>query len=129
MPPAAAVIFLTVALDLDALAQMPPSEQSTTPASPAWTLGRPHTRGLAFCSDRTTLSIELADQRVIRFQLDGKTRYAGDSGPGTLASFHMADFIQVESEVDTKGFLLAHSVRFVRERSPGEVAGICKARS
>jgi hypothetical protein len=137
---ASTVIFLTFVLALDALAQValgPPGEQNPlggllgqnqTPASPGWPFGQPHTRvrleGLLVRSDGETLSIELADQRVIRFRLDAKTRYFPDAQRGNLTAFHMTDFVQVDSEVENRGLLFAHSVRFVRRASPDEQSEI-----
>jgi len=75
-------------------------------------------------SDVQTLSIELPDQRIIRFELNEKTQYQGEDGSGKLDAFHMADFVHVEAEVDSRGFLLAHSVRFLRkpnQQEQGEV--------
>lgn len=74
--------------------------------------------GFLVCSDGETLSVELPDQRVIRLELGDKIRYFPDARPETLASFHMTDFVQVESEVSNKGLLIAHSVRFIRKASP-----------
>ena len=70
------------------------------PASPGWPFGRAHTRvrleGLFVRSDGQTLSIELGDRRVIRFQLESATHYYAEAREGALASFHMTDYVQVE---------------------------------
>jgi hypothetical protein len=137
---AATAICLIFVLALDGFAQATlgspeeqitigrPAAQSQTPASPGWPFGRPHTRvkleGLLIRSDGETLSIELADQRVIRFRLNAKTSYFLDAKPGNLTGFHMTDFVQVDSEVESKGLLLARSVRFVRKASPDEQSEI-----
>ena len=140
MPPTAASIFLTVLFALDAFAQItlgPPAGPITigrlsrppqTPASPGWPFGQPHTRltmeGLLICSDGDKLSLELPDQRVIRLQLDDKTRYFPEGQPESLACFHMTDFVQVEAEVSSKDLLTAQSVRFIRKASPDEQAEV-----
>ena len=136
----AAVVFLTVVIGLRASAQTifdssageitmgGPSTRSQAPASPEYPLGQPHARakvlGFLVRSDGETLSVELPDQRVVRFQLESRTRYFPEFTPESLASFHMTDYVQVESEVDDKGSLVAHSVRFIRKASPGEQAEI-----
>ena len=68
------------------------------------------------------LSIELGDQRLIRFYLDDRPLFP-ETASGLLAAFHMTDFVRVESEVDNKG-LLARSVRYLRRASPEEQAEI-----
>ena len=139
MPTAFAQAILTVLFGVSVFAQVvvhPPSEQisigglsvgTRVPSSPSWPFGLPHTRlameGLLAWSDGKMLSIELGDQRLIRFYLDDKTRYFPETASGLLASFHMTDFVRVESEVDNKG-LLARSVRFLRRASPEEQAEI-----
>lgn len=91
--------------------------------SPAWPFGLPHTRvaleGVLAWSDGNKLSMELPDQRIIRFQLDAKTRYFPEAGAGVSDSFHMTDFVRVEAEVDDKD-LRARSVRFLRRASVAE---------
>jgi hypothetical protein len=99
-----------------------------TPASPAWPFGPPKTRvrleGLLTRTDGETVSIELHDQRVIRFRLDEKTRYQPESQPDDLTSFRVADYVEVQSEVDGNGFLRARSVSFLRMPSRDEKAEV-----
>lgn len=99
-----------------------------TPASPGWPFGPPRNRvnleGLLARSDGETLSIELSDQRVVRFRLTEKTRYKPDDGSGDLGAFHVSDFVEVESEVDGQGYLEARTVRFGRKAAPDERAEI-----
>lgn len=92
-------------------------------ASPVWPFGLPQSRvtmeGILAWSDGDTLSMELPDQRIIRFQSDAKTRYFPETGAGVADSFHMSDFVRVEAEVDNKG-LRARSVQFLRKASVAE---------
>jgi hypothetical protein len=95
-----------------------------TLASPGWPFGSPGSRftleGLLARSDRETLSIKLHDQRVIRFRLDEHTRYKPEGLPEKLSTFHITEFVTVESEVDSKGYLKARFVQFIRRASPEE---------
>ena len=125
-------IFLAIAFNFAAFAQAPGGLASVfTPASPGWPFGPPHRHvrleGVLECSDGETLSVELHDQRVIRFRLDERTRYKPDAPPEQLSSFHAADVVAVEAEVDGKGYLVAHTVRFVRTGSPAEKAKILQS--
>ncbi len=94
------------------------------PASTAYPLGMPHSKlaleGWMVCSDGKSLSIELSDQRVIRFQLDSKTQYLPERGSPSLASFRMADFVRIEGRIDDKGLVTAQSVRFLRRPATAE---------
>src|SRR5258708_3972254 len=125
----ATLIFFASAFSLYSFAQpklSPVSERM--PASPAWPFGPPRSHvsfeGILARSDGQTLSIELHDQRIIRFQLDDRTRYKPNGMPESLTTFHVTDVIAVESEVDGKGDLVAHSVGFIRRASPEEQAEI-----
>src|ERR1700689_1215664 len=80
--------------------------------------------GLLARSDGSTLSIELPDQRVIRFQLNQWTRYSPESPPGRLAAFRITDVVSGEAEAKNQGYFLARSVRFVRKPSPAEQSEI-----
>jgi hypothetical protein len=80
--------------------------------------------GLLARTDGETLSIELHDERVVRFRLDEKTRYQPETPPDDLRSFRVADFIEVQSEVDGGGFLRARFVHFLRTPSGGEKAEV-----
>lgn len=94
------------------------------PASTAYPLGMPHSKlaleGWMVCSDGKSLSMELADQRLIRFELEAKTQYFPERGSPSLASFRMADFVRVDGEIDVKGLVLAKSVRFLRRPTTAE---------
>jgi hypothetical protein len=80
--------------------------------------------GVLARSDGQTLSIELQDERVIRFQLNEHTRYAPDGPEGRLAAFRIADVVSVQAEADSKGYFVARSVRFVRKPSAAEQADV-----
>jgi hypothetical protein len=115
-------IFLAASLSAYSFAQTTSGRRfEQTPASPEWPFGPPGSRvnleGLLIRSDGETLSIELPDQCVIRFQLRERTRYKLEGPREDLTSFHMADVVKVESEVDGKGYLVARSVGFVRAAS------------
>jgi hypothetical protein len=71
--------------------------------------------------------VELPDQRVMRFRLDDQTRYKPDGPADKLTAFRVADVVAVDAEVDSKGFLLARAVRFVRKASPNEQAEILQS--
>jgi hypothetical protein len=132
---AAALSILTTCYGFNTFAQVVvdnPAERITVgglplgnrvSTSPGWPFGLPHTpvalEGVLAWSDGDTLSMELPDQRIIRFQLDAKTRYFPEAGAGVADSFHMTDFVRVEAEVDNKG-LRARSVRFLRKASVAE---------
>ena len=132
MPPAATWIFLAIVSSAEAFAQLTfhlPSAE--TPASPGWPSGPPHSRvsfeGLLARSDGETLSVELPDQRVIRFGLGDQTRFRPDGPSDKLSAFHVADLVSVDAEVDSKGYLLARAVRFVRKASPAEQGEILQS--
>jgi hypothetical protein len=76
--------------------------------------------GLLARSDGDTLSIELADQRVMRFQLNQQTRYLPDGPAGRLAAFRIADVVSVEATTEPRGYFTARSVRFLRMPTPAE---------
>jgi hypothetical protein len=109
-------------------AVLPILSQARTPASPAWPFGPPKTRvrleGFVARSDGETLSIELPDERVIRLRLDEKTQYRPETPPDNLESFRVADLVEVQSEVDGRGLLLARSIHFVRAASAEERAEV-----
>ncbi len=135
-------IFLAIVFGLDAFAQAitgqisdeAPSSSgiSITPApggpplglSPGSSRGAVKFEGLLARSDGDTLSIELPDERVMRFQLNQQTRYLPAGPPGRLAAFRIADVVSVEAATEAKGYFLARSVRFVRKPSPAEQAEI-----
>jgi hypothetical protein len=83
--------------------------------------------GLLARSDGDTLSIELADQRVMRFKLDTKTRYLPDDPAGRLAAFRVTDVVEVKADVAEKGYSLARSVRFVRRPTADEETEILQS--
>jgi hypothetical protein len=125
-------MFLAVAFNFAAFAQAPGGWASVfTPASPGWPFGPPHRHvsleGVLARSDGETLSVILHDQRVIRFRLDERTRYKPEAQPEKLSSFHAADVVAVEAEVDGKGYLMAHTVRFVRTGSAAEKSQILES--
>ena len=129
MSPAAARIFFAMVPAVELFAQATDSRPSAQRlVSLAWPFGPPHSsvhfEGLLVRSDGETFSIELRDERVIRFRLDSGTQYKPSGTLESLAGFHMADVVAVESEVDSKGYLTAHSVRFVRSAMASEKAKI-----
>ncbi|MGA2878257.1 MAG: hypothetical protein ABSG13_04845 [Bryobacteraceae bacterium] len=80
--------------------------------------------GLLARSDGETLSIELPDQRVIRFQLNEHTLFTPDGPPGRLSAFRITDVVSVEAAAESKGYFLARNVRFVRKPSAAEQAEV-----
>ncbi|MGP0072323.1 MAG: hypothetical protein ACLPWF_10355 [Bryobacteraceae bacterium] len=80
--------------------------------------------GLLARSDGQTLSIELPDERVMRFRLDAKTRYSPEGTSGRLAGFRTADVVEVKAEPAERGYFLAHSVAFIRRPSAEEQAEV-----
>jgi hypothetical protein len=80
--------------------------------------------GLLARSDGDTLSIELGDERVVRFQLDQHTQFLPDGPKGRLSAFHIADVVSVEAATEGKGYFLARSIRFVRKASAAEQAQV-----
>ncbi len=132
-------ICLVTALSVDAFAQINVDIGTMTfgrgsvrtPASPGWAFGPPGTHvsldGLLARSDGETLSVVLSDHRVVRFRLEDRTKYQPDSLPEKLSTFHVTDAVSVESEVDSKGFLVARSLRFIRKASAEEKAEILQS--
>jgi len=96
------------------------------PGAPA--AGSPGTavkfEGVLARSDGDTLSIELADGRVIRFQLNEHTRYVPEEPSGRLAAFRISDIVSVEAATASRGYFLAGSVRFIRKASAAEQADV-----
>jgi len=78
--------------------------------------------GLLARSDGDTLSIELPDERVMRFQLNQQTHYLPDGPAGRLGAFRIADVVSVEAATEPRGYFTARSVRFLRKPTPGEQA-------
>jgi len=126
-------IFLAMVSGLEARAQVVPSQSSDeAPAGGFFTSGVASEQpsgsskgavkfeGLLARSDGVTLSVELADERVIRFQLNAGTRYMPDGPSGRLAAFRITDVVSVQAEADANGYLAARSVRFVRKPSASE---------
>jgi hypothetical protein len=101
---------------------IPPGPNRESPSGSA--SGVVNFEGLLARSDGSTLSIELPDQRVIRFQLNERTRYSPESSPGRLAAFRITDVVSVEAEARNPGYFLARSVRFVRKPTPAEQSEI-----
>lgn len=83
--------------------------------------------GLLARSDGETLSVELADERVIRFQLSALTRYVPDGTSGRLSAFRIADIVSVQADVKDETNILAHSVKFVRRPSEAEQAEVLQS--
>jgi hypothetical protein len=83
--------------------------------------------GLLARSDGDTLSIELADQRVMRFKVDTKTRYLPEDASGRLAAFRVTDVVEVKADMAEKGYSLARSVRFVRRPTADEETEILQS--
>jgi hypothetical protein len=100
-------------------------------ASPGWPFGPPRNRvnleGTLAHSDGETLSVELADRRVIRFRLTDRTRYQPNGGSDSRSAFRVSDVVGVEAEVDSQGFLEARAVRYVRNPSPEEQTEILQS--
>lgn len=127
----AAAFSVLIFYGLSAFSQVavsPPQEEFTfgglatgnhKPTSTAYPLGMPHSKvvfeGSLVSSDGKFLSVELPDQRIIRFQLEAKTQYLPERGSPLLSSFRMADFVRVDGEIDLKGLVTARSVRFLRQ--------------
>ncbi len=131
MPPAATWIFLAMLFSGEAFAQVTFHWPPQSPASPGWPSGPPHSRvsqeGILAHSDGELLSLELQDQRVIRFLLDGQTHYRSEVASEKLSDFYVTDVVKVDAEVDSKGFLVARSVRFIRKATPNEQAEILQS--
>jgi len=81
-------------------------------------------QGLLARSDGVTLSLQLSDERVIRFQLDARTTYTGGQAAPGLRGFHIADVVAVEAEAEAQGNLRARTVRFIRKPSANEQANV-----
>ena len=100
-------------------------------ASPGWPFGPPRNRvnleGTLAHADGETLSIELADRRVIRFRLTEKTRYKPDGPSDSLSAFRVSDIVGVEAEVDSQGYLEARAVRYMRKPTADEQAEILQS--
>ena len=140
MTPTAMCIFLAMVSGLEAFAQGISSPPPDDAHDGFFTLGtQPQTSGVAGSmtgaahglvnfegllarSDGDTLSIELPDERVMRFQLNPKTGYTPDGNTGRLAAFRIADVVSVQAEVKARGYFVARSVRFVRRPSMEEQA-------
>jgi hypothetical protein len=139
-------IVLAMSAGSAALAQVP-SDQSKEPIEPAagvtitgfgsfgtagassglgsHKIGR--FEGLLARADGQTLSIALADQRVIRFRLDSKTRYLREGAAARLSGFRIADFVEVKADEAEHGYSLARSVSFLRKPTAGEEAEILQS--
>jgi hypothetical protein len=136
-------IFLATLSDMEAFAQAVPTSDNTPQLDGIFLQGRSQRtlgsaqgsdlgrsgrketfEGLLARADANTLSIELPDGRVMRFQLDEHTRFLPNGQPGPLTGFHIADVASVEATADTKGYFLARSVRFVRKPSAAEQADV-----
>jgi hypothetical protein len=130
--------FLAVFSGVEALAQVA-SDQSAerTPPSAGLSISGVGTfdsspkvvgyEGLLARSDGVTLSLELADHRVLRFTLDARTRYLPDGPSASLAAFRIADVVEVKADAADKGYFLARSVRFVRRAKPDEEADLLQS--
>jgi hypothetical protein len=83
--------------------------------------------GLLARSDGDTLSIELPDERVMRFQLKPQTRYLPDGPAAHLAAFRIADVVSVEAISEARGYFTARSVRFLRKATLAEQAELLQS--
>jgi hypothetical protein len=83
--------------------------------------------GLLARSDGQTLSIELADKRVIRFRVDAKTRYLRNGAAERLAAFRIADVVEVKADPGERGYFLARSLSFLRRPSADEQAEVLES--
>jgi hypothetical protein len=120
-------IFLAMLSGMEGFAQAvsdPPPGALDSLADAARSRKPSNFEGLLARSDGNTLSIELADGRVMRFQLDAHTRYAPDGPAERLAAFRIADVVSVEAAITTRGYFPARSVRFVRRASAAEQAEV-----
>jgi hypothetical protein len=131
-------MFLALLCGVEAFAQVIPDHApAQAPSSGGFfTLGagseKPHGsshgvvkfEGVLARADGETLSIELPDERVIRFQVNDRTQYAPDGPSQRLAAFRMTDVMSVEAEARDNASLLARSVRFVRKPSAAEQAEV-----
>jgi hypothetical protein len=117
-------ILLSMLSGLEAFAQIVGASTDETPGVDI--LEHPAVRfeGALARSDGSTLSIELADQRVIRFQLNQQTRYVRGGSAGSLAAFQIADVVSVEAVAETTGYFLARSIKFGRKPSAAELADV-----
>jgi hypothetical protein len=86
-----------------------------------------HFQGLLARSDGQTLSIQLRDQRILRFQLDSKTRYAPADGSARLSAFRIADVVEVKADEAERGYYVARSVAYVRAPSADEKAEVLQS--
>lgn len=84
-------------------------------------------QGVLARSDGETLSIQLHDTRIVRFRLDGDTRYSAAGASFGPAAFRIADFVEVTAEAEDHGYLLARSVTFLRKASAGEKAQVLES--
>ena len=125
----------------------PTSDKSTEPIQPAGRLiitgtgsfGLPGTssgssshkmlryEGLLARADGQTLSIELADQRVIRFRLDSKTRYLRAGAVEHLSGLRIADVVEIKAEEAERGYALARLVSFLRKPTADEEAEVLQS--
>lgn len=135
---ATACIFFVMVCGLGVFAQVAPddSEGHVTFSLGGQTLGLGETgsshkvvnfQGLLSRSDGDTLSVELPDQRVMRFKLSPQTHYQPEDSSGRLAAFRVADVVEVKAESAARGYFLARSVRFLRRPSPEELAEILQS--
>jgi len=80
--------------------------------------------GLLARSDGRTLSIELPDERILRFQLNESTRYLPEGATGGLAAFRIADVVSIQAQVRDGSDFVARIVQFVRNPTTAEQAEV-----
>jgi hypothetical protein len=115
-------MFLAIVSGVEAFAQVISDHGSDEAPS-----GAVKFEGALARADGQTLSIELPDERVIRFQLNDQTRYMPDGPSGRLAAFRIADVVSVQAESSGNGLFVARSVRFVRKPSAAEQAEVLQS--
>lgn len=139
-------VFLAVMSGFSAFPQVAPDQASDVPFSTGVGINGPlgsfsspgHSRGYAqrgetnfegllVRSDGETLSVELADGRVMRLQVNQSTRYLPDAPSAVLSAFRIADVVSVQAEVRDETTILARTVRFVRKPSPAEQAEVLQS--
>lgn len=95
--------------------------------SPSSERGPANFEGVLARADRETLSVELQDQRFIRFQINDKTQYVPSGSEQRLSAFHIGDFVSVKADVKGDGYYVARRVRYLRKPTPAEQAEILQS--
>lgn len=104
-----------------------PIRTSRSSDSPSSQHGRVTFEGVLARADRETLSIELHDERVIRFQITEKTQYTPEGSDQSLSAFHIGDFVEVRADVKPDGYYVARMVRYIRKPTLAEQAEVLQS--